>query len=512
MPRPWTRDTGRDLLAAAFRFAAVFPVAAALLLAGCGDGGGGSGPGDGPDPVPEYDLVVIKGDGILGYPDSHEFTYNTIETIPYLYSLLDGSSQLQVTLDGSAVPDSGSFVMNRDHLLVAACELRALWTVGVPDEIYYPSPAVADDGTIFFGTGAYSITEHGALFAVSPLGEILWSRNLGGNVFSPAIGQDGTVFVQDSYNTVYAYSPGGNPLWTFGGDDFDNPVHPQYPVGQRVPAIGADGTVYIVADGLYALDPATGQRLWRFNPLGTKSCRQAPVIGADGTIYLTIHQHDVYAVNPDGTEKWHTQLDHDYQMSFTSPAIDADGTIYMGVEGGVSQVWAFNADGSVRWKHDVLGEMCHVRGSPTIAADGTVYVSTKACPEASGKILALDPATGQSEWEYVVQPEHGTAALDDVYSTPTVGADGLIYFGAETERFYALGPDGTLRWKTRLAGINWSSAAILDDGTVYIGSHSANPGNHGFLWALRTSSLGYADSPWPRYRHDNKNTGRAGGG
>jgi outer membrane protein assembly factor BamB len=217
-------------------------------------------------------------------------------------------------------------------------------------------------------------------------------------------------------------------------------------------------------------------------------------------------------VHPDGTEKWHTQFDHDFQMSFTSPAIDSDGTIFMGVEGMVgSHVWAFNADGSVRWKLDVEGDGCFVRGSPTIAADGTVYVSTKACPKEHGKVIALDPATGQRTWEYVVLPEHGTAALDDVYSTPTVGADGLIYFGAESERFYALTPEGTLKWKTRLGGIHWSSPAIQENGTVYIGANDESWGQDGQLWALRTSSQGYADSPWPRYRHDNKNTGRAGG-
>jgi len=201
-----------------------------LALLAC-DGGDG-GPGPDPDPIPRYELTVIRGEGILGYPESSQFTHNTIETIPYLYSLLEGSSELVVTLDGTVVPDSGSFIMNRDHRLVAACERRALWLAMAPDLIYYPSTAVADDGTVFFGTRAYSLTDHGSLLAVSPSGEILWTRDLGGNWFSPAIGQDGTVFVQDSENTVYAFSPGGDQLCAFGGDDFDNPIHPKYPVGR----------------------------------------------------------------------------------------------------------------------------------------------------------------------------------------------------------------------------------------------------------------------------------------
>lgn len=477
------------------------------LAAACSDKGTDAGgkPGDGESQT----LIVEKASGLWGYPESMEFTYEAPETIEYNYSLMDGYSDIAVTLDGEAVPDSGWFVMDMDHNLVASCRRRWLWNVAVDDEVYYCCPAVGDDGTIFISTGAYSITEYGTVYAVSPTGIIQWSYDLDANAYSPAIGPGGTVYVQDYRNALYAFSPSGDLVWKF--TDFEQTQHPIYPVGQKVPAIGADGTVYLAADGLYALHPSTGERLWRFNPLDVKSCRQPPVIGADGTIYLTIHQHDFFAVNPDGSERWHVQFDHDYEMSFTSPAIDADGAIYLGVEGGGdSKVWAFNADGTVKWKYAVTGLYCHVRGSPTIGSDGTIYIATKACLEEHGRIIALSPS-GTELWVYDVAPEHGTAALDDVYSTPTVGADGLIYFGAETERFYALNPDGTLNWKTRLAGINWSSAAIMPDGTLYIGAHSGNPGKHGYLWAMETTSMGYTLSPWPCYRHDNKNTGRFGG-
>jgi len=484
----------------------LLPIIVMVITAACSDKS--TDTGDEPDDEESYTLVVEKASGLWGYPETSEFTYAWVETIEYCYALKDGYSDLAVILDGASVPDSGSFLMDMDHTLVASCARRIIWRVDVADNVYYCCPAVGDDGTIYISTGAYSITEYGTVYGISPLGTILWSYELAANAYSPVIGTNGSIFVQDYENTLYAFSPSGDLLWTF--DDFDYPMHPIYPVGQRVPAIAADGTVYAVADGLYAINPATGERLWRFNPLYGKSCRQPPVIGADGTIYVTIHQHDFYAVNPDGREKWHAQFDHDYEMSFTSPAIDSDGTIYLGVEGTESRVWAFNPDGTVKWKTVVTEPYCRVRGSPTVAPDGTIYISTKACLEARGKVIALSPS-GTKLWEYVVMPEHGTAALDDVYSTPTVGADGLIYFGAETERFYALNPDGTLNWKTRLAGINWSSAAILPDGTLYIGTHSGNPGMHGALWALETTSMGYAASPWPCYRHDNKNTGRFGG-
>ncbi|MFH1312306.1 MAG: PQQ-binding-like beta-propeller repeat protein [Candidatus Eisenbacteria bacterium] len=477
-----------------------------LLITGCSDKTTDTSNG-GPE---SYTLTVDKCGGLWGYPESQETEYTWVDTINYQYALKEGYSDLVVTLDDEIVPDSGSFVMDtQDHTLLALCRRRVLWTVEVEKEVYYCSPAVGDDGTIYISTGAYSITDYGTVYAVSPLGFIQWSYDLEHNAYSPAIGPDGTVYVQDYRSNVYALSPVGELRWKF--NDFENPDHSGYPVGQRTVAIGADGTVYVAADGLYAVDPDTGERLWWFNPTPWRNCRQSPVIGADGTIYLSIHQDDFYAVNPDSTEKWHVKFAYEYEMSFTSPAIDDDGAIYLGTEAqGESWVWAFNPDGSVRWKYFVDGYYCYVRGSPTIGSDGTIYVSTKACQEKCGSVIALTP-WGTEKWVYSVEEDSSTAPLDDVYCTPTVGADGLIYFGAETACLYALNPDGTLNWKTVLGGINWSSPAIVSDGTLYIGTHKNNPGPHGFLWALETTSMGYATSPWPCYRHDNKNTGRFGG-
>jgi len=103
------------------------------------------------------------------------------------------------------------------------------------------------------------------------------------------------------------------------------------------------------------------------------------------------------------------------------------------------------------------------------------------------------------------------ANVEQAFDLGAVGAGATIYFGSENEFFHGLNPDGTLKWKCQLGyGMNWTSAAILDDGTIYMGSMHSSPGFNGRLWALETESMGYASSPWPRFRHDNKNTGRFG--
>jgi outer membrane protein assembly factor BamB len=414
-----------------------------------------------PDPNRQgtFTLKTDVEEGVFGWPDSGTRAWLTGDTVRYLFRLEAGATGLAVALDGQTVPDSGFFTMTKDRLLNASCNNRLLWHLDFDKPLYYCIPAVSPDGT---------------------------------------------VYVQDFMNTVYALSPSGSLKWKFR--DYDNDlIH--YDMGERNPAVGADGTLYIAADGLYAVDPVSGGRLWRFNPYN-KMCRQSPVIGADGTIYLTIHQDQFFAVNPDGSLKWETRFDREEEMTFGTPAIDSDGTLYIGSEAYpiTSSLYAFNADGSLKWK-TAAGNSAPLRASPAIGPDGTVYAAGKCGPDRKAVLTAFDPA-GNKKWEYSVGSVHVTG--DDIYSSPSVGADGLIYFGAETGSLYALNPDGTLAWKCELEyGINWSSPTIVHDGTLYIGSVTG-PGYQGHLYALKTSSLGYADSPWPRYRGNNRNTGLYG--
>jgi outer membrane protein assembly factor BamB len=62
---------------------------------------------------------------------------------------------------------------------------------------------------------------------------------------------------------------------------------------------------YLAADDahLYAVNP-DGTQKWAFATGGGCSY-SSPAIGADGVIYFGCNDHNIYAVNPDGTEKWH---------------------------------------------------------------------------------------------------------------------------------------------------------------------------------------------------------------
>ena len=72
----------------------------------------------------------------------------------------------------------------------------------------------------------------------------------------------------------------------------------------------------------------------------------------------------IYAVNPNGTEKWH--YDTGYWI-VSDPCIGEDGTIYIG--SGDTYLYAMNPDGTLKWRFKTGDE---IHGDPSIGADGSL--------------------------------------------------------------------------------------------------------------------------------------------
>ena len=62
----------------------------------------------------------------------------------------------------------------------------------------------------------------------------------------------------------------------------------------------------------------------------------SPAIGRDGTIYVA-DWDTLYAIKPDGTERWRFNTENVIGSVDSSPAIGSDGTIYIGTYDGVLQ-------------------------------------------------------------------------------------------------------------------------------------------------------------------------------
>lgn len=159
----------------------------------------------------------------------------------------------------------------------------------------------------------------------------------------------------------------------------------------------------------------------------------------------------------------------------SSPAVDANGTIYFGSSD--KTIYALNPNGTLKWKHVALSKIV---SGPAIANDGTIYVAATMSDEpnpqnyASFSLYAFTP-DDTVRWIY----EIGAKGI----SSPTIGPDGTIYFGTTSHYIYALSPDlrstgagenGSMfaspKWCYETNGEMISTPAIGKDGTIYVGS------------------------------------------
>ena len=281
---------------------------------------------------------------------------------------------------------------------------------------------------------------------------------------------------------------------------------------QHSSAIGPDGTIYIhnFFSSLFALtDPGSGASLtlkWRFDAPGMAAIHASPALAHDGSVLQTFAAGfgrpdtggALFAVRApaSGTTAaaaW--KVDLGAGQGTSSPIVGPDGTIY--AVSGAGKLFAVGPGGAVKWTAQT-GPILHI--SPGLAGDGTVYV-----PSYDGKLYAVAPPSGGGQqgsvrWTFDFGQHLGPTPFPSVSgrfgaggqggvgssASPAIGPDGTVHIGANNSNFYAISPDGQLRWlfeaERELAGI-WSTAALSADGrSAYFGA------NKGGIYALDTST------------------------
>jgi outer membrane protein assembly factor BamB len=357
------------------------------------------------------------------------------------------------------------------------------------------SPAIGQDGTV------YITSMDSCLYAFDPDGNLKWKYQADREIYaSPAIGTDGTIYIKPWDTYTYAITPEGKLKWKC--KTWFTPASP---------AIGHDGTIYVVADEghFYAITPE-GKLKWQSRLVVGGETWFPPAIGTDGTIYVSIGKV-VYAVDTLGNLEWSYELPGSWSLTvISSMAIDAEGNICFCVERG--GFYILTPQGGLKLNRGIFMRFAFPsKGtSPAIDTDGTIYYGTLYYGGTHFSVLNSDYT---EKWKLDKEIGYGR-----VETAPTIGSDRTIYFGVnkwvdvtspnlhQEGYIYAFTPEGERKWRCKLGGEIKSSPAIGSDGTVYVTSVDS------CVYAIRSSSKGLADSPWPKFAHDNQNTGRAGGG
>ena len=356
------------------------------------------------------------------------------------------------------------------------------YTTGDPDSEIRYAPSVGPDGTIYLPTAFNNGTNYLAnLYALNPDGTKKWNYTIFDGILnencynyfvgSPAITQDGTIYITGefhdntrTYGMFYAFNPDGTVKWKY----ILNEGAAVYMSGS--PAVGTDGTIYFLSQFLSSDYSRWNGKLNALNPDGSEKWNYivsdgtsggttgSPAIAPDGTIYFVYlffsdTASNLYALNPDGTKKWNYLLENEYISDH--PVVASDGTIYVASS---NHLYAINPEGTIKWNYSPSNGF--LESAPSVAKDGTIYVGGSITDSNGyqGILYAIDPL-GNLKWSFNTVYDVNTAAV--------IGADGTIYFGdgGGLKTFYALNPDGTIKWS--LAVQPMTSAAIARDGTLY---------------------------------------------
>ena len=268
------------------------------------------------------------------------------------------------------------------------------------------------------------------------------------------------------------------------------------------PVFSPDGkTMYIPtstpAGHLFAIDVVSGEFKWVF-AISQITYGGGALVAPDGTIYQCVRNatiNNVYAINPNGTQKWAVKLD---AAIGAFPALSADGVLYCLTN--KSTLFALDASsGAIKWQQSLDG----ATGS-AVAIDkaGNVYAGTSAAIYSfkpnkeqnwkleevnvteqatfalkdqvlyatlkNGGLVAVDMTNGTKKWTY-------PTTKGDAYF-PIADKNGNVYFTEKgSQTVHAVNASGSKIWEKNVGNnLNYSGGALSTDGILYIGTQSNN--------------------------------------
>lgn len=320
-------------------------------------------------------LFAINPDGSLKCSFSGPAITNSIHVTPAIAQ--DGT----IYVVGEASPHDLLYALDPN------CPMTMKWSVELPSPTSQQpmSPTIGSDGTVYVALGA--VTQGPSKFyAVNQNGTIKWS-------FDAPVGlMEGPAALLSTGDLVLAggtLTTGGISLYIVDDTDGTLICSVPLPSSPRPASIAPDDTIYIGTHhpSLRAIDaPCPATEIWSFGLPGNHSTGVAAV-GTDGTAYAatggSTNQGFLFVVNPNGTQKCSFSFADE---AYGAQIVDANGTIYVHVGyyvGGFGEknLYAINPDCTEKWRIATGGGNVT---PPAMGADGTIYASSS-----DGKVYAI---------------------------------------------------------------------------------------------------------------------------
>jgi outer membrane protein assembly factor BamB len=432
-----------------------------------------------------------------GWPKWHLDNFNSGQTLADTSGLTGAVAWKYPVPGGPCNPNSG------------AC-------VGGQDGTFMHSPVIDANGNIYF------MDQNGVIFSVSSTGAKNWQTQLSPDLgdlhpSTPVLLADGSLYAISGSEPQPSVVPNLYLMnQSNGGIVSSIPYGPNAQEGfSATPAFGNDGTLFEVDDdGMpnnAGGDPydaicfkksgttigQTAAYLINFNTADSSTERASIVIAEDDTSYWC-SGNQCYGMSPPSAgfkplAAWPAggvllPLNDPGADSFTvtsDVAMDSSpgGYFYsyagwsttagagVGVAGFLvamqpangQVVWTLNLPAVALPTGSTQTNADYGNASPAVSTNSTVYVGN------GDGLRAVNGRTGAQLWLFK------SACVTDA---PAIGADGTIFFGTKDGTFYAVNPDGTLRFKVTSGGQISAAPAIANDGTVYFVS------DDGFLYGI----------------------------
>jgi outer membrane protein assembly factor BamB len=238
--------------------------------------------------------------------------------------------------------------------------------------------------------------------ALSATPALIWSANIGAGdgrrlrITADPVVAGGRIFTLDARAKVAAVSPSGQVLWT---RDLTPPLEDPDNASGGGLAYG-EGKLFVVTNfgAISALDPATGAVIWT-QKLGAPTTT-APSVH-DGLVYVVAGDEVAWAIEADtGRMRWQVSGTPDINNVLGGPA-PAITDKYAVFSFGAGEVLGTLRRGGLQlWEAQIAGErrglasgrVRDITGDPVIVGD-RVYVGTH-----SGRMVALSLGSGKRLW------------------------------------------------------------------------------------------------------------------